>query len=254
MVTWPLAKALESKGHSVSYLSVVEPPEKHPNIPVFFLKSTKDKLDSFYELSASFSSRQYMPFLPLHLLLPVLKGVGSQALFASEEFQGWINSGPKVDLIIVDTFVDFGLILANRFGSKLILFAVTTFMTESLESSGVPEQVMSTIDHPSRLQDASSFLFRLKYEVSRVVNSIVLPLGRYWVSWNYKQYVVDENSLSSSLHEQLRNVSLIMYNGFPFEEYQKSLPPNFVGIGGIHIKERNNPLEKVSQFVYKRNC
>jgi len=252
MLTWPLAKALESKGHSISYISVVEPPEKHPNISVFIQETTKRKLYSLFELSLSFSSRSSMPFMSLYLIFPALQGIVSQALFSSEEFQEWISSDPEVDLIIVDSFVEFGLRLANRFRSKLVIFATSTFMAELLENSGVPEEVMSTADHPFRLQDASSFYSRFKYEVSRLVNSLILPIGRYWVSWNYKQYVDPEYS-SSSLKEQLKNVSLVMHNGFEFEGYQKSLPPNFVGVGGIHIKETNSPLEKVSSFLFKLN-
>jgi len=185
-----------------------------------------------------------MRYLPLYSFLPVLKGLGSQALFSSDEFQNWINSNPKLDLIIVDSLAEFGLVLANKFRSKVIVFSVTTFPMELLENLGVPEQVMSTIERESRLEDRSSFFGRFKYEIGRLVTSLLLPIGRYWMAYNAKQYLNME--FLYSLHEQLKNVSLVMYNGFPFEEHQKSLPPNFVSVGGIHIKEENSPLEKVS--------
>jgi len=59
------------------------------------------------------------------------------------EFQNWISSDPKVDLIIVEGPVEFGLGLANRFRSKLVVFVLSTFMVELLENFGVPMEVHS---------------------------------------------------------------------------------------------------------------
>lgn len=82
------------------------------------------------------------------------------------------------------------------------------------------------------------------------------------LSWQWWRYRSTFPKIEAILRDRLelddlppidvieRNTSLIFTNTHPSEEYARSLPPNFIGIGGTHCSDERKPLPEVG-FIRK---
>lgn len=87
--------------------------------------------------------------------------------------------------------------------------------------------------------------------------------------WNYHRYKnyyprVEATLRSSefnipdmpSILEMDQRNSLILFNSHFSEEFPRALPPNVIGIGGMHVSGKTQPVSKVSQNNnnYENKC
>jgi len=241
-VTWPIAKALVAKGYQVTFITTVDPPESHPNITVIKALEAKETFDSLNSLALDLATRKYTQYIPIFPSLAIFKPVFVKAFIGNHEIQEWMDTNPSIDLIMIDCFPELALGLAHKLNTKLAVITPVTMLSDLRDSTGVVLSPSSTMDHSSR--HPLSFLQRLRFMVSEIVSKIMFDIADSWINTYNNRYLNVSHEMPS-LDELRKNISLVFYTGYPFEEFQKAVPPNYISIAGIHVQAKPHPLPKV---------
>lgn len=264
VATYPLANALQKRGHQVTYISPFFPRGSNinPSITEVVPKELANTMQSMLDVDLDVNNRVYKRFdRMVHTFYPIAER-GCKNLLESEELQEWTTKTTTVDLFILDNcMTECGVILAHKYKAKHIFFNVAAHIANEYdmygfapESSAIPEM---EIEPP---QTPMTFL-------ERVFNTLISIHFRY-VHYNYvtdidkmaRKYLNDPSM--PFLDDLVRNASLIFYTGDMVSEYPRSHPPQVVNVGGIYcsgtskglpgeIENFINPKDKeINGFVY----
>jgi hypothetical protein len=166
-------------------------------------------------------------------MLNKLSTKACKTLLNSPEFQSWINSSPKIDLIIFDIIPDCAVGISYKLNAKLIMYSTVAFYGKMELFNVVDESVATYCDQPYKPN--SSFLDRIK--------NTLLPLG--WAYFDYQNMDNLESVLKDGLnitnlpniYDLYQNVSLVLMTGNYISKQPRSLPPMFVSVPALHLKE-----------------
>ncbi|OXA44491.1 UDP-glucuronosyltransferase 2A3 [Folsomia candida] len=170
-----------------------------------------------------------------------------EALMKKPEFQTWVETS-SFDLIVSNTmYNECGYGLVHKFGAKHIAYSSTTHMMWFKDAYAYPDENLPEIQ--TQYAKDMTFFQSLRNELVSL-------------SWQWWRYRSTFPKIEAILRDRLelddlppidvieRNTSLIFTNTHPSEEYARSLPPNFIGIGGTHCSDERKPLpEDLESFI-----
>jgi len=248
--TWPIAEALTSRGHKVTYIAPYYPKEPNPNIteiiPDKLIKYIEEIQGDQFDINLRIQNKMTMLLEEIFTF-----GYGAcEALYSSQEFQIWLKENPKMDLFIIDNcMAECGVGVAKKMGAKYIIFstvAAIPFEYDAFgyapESSAVPELEVSSPMAPM------GFLTR----VSNSLLSLMFRAKHYLYSLKIDQFIRSSLKFPDMpyIGDLISNVSLVFYTGDMFSDYPRALPPNFVNVAGTHCKKSNKDLpEDITNFI-----
>jgi hypothetical protein len=248
IVSWPLATALQAKGHKITMISVTHPPDAHPNITYIVPQHCKKEFEALLDSDFGLNNRLSGLSIPLFLMGPYIKVIMLNALYDSPDFMEWLESTEKVDLIFADTMPDIASGVAYKLKAKSILLDLFPIALEYLEAFGGPTEMVSTFEFAYETPQLT-FGQRVMTTVVSGIIRICQRLGWILIDHiNRKQFKTEE---FPSLQDLSSNYSLVLYNGHFLEEHKRSLPPNYVSVSGLHVKDAHSPLSQVT-FIYAK--
>lgn len=248
----PLADALSAKGHSVSFILQEKFEDKKSSIQYYTPKKLYDFFESmrngsdgggginFYDLRAGGRT-------PLTNLFIQWFGINvCENLFTDPEFQQWLNSRPKFDLVIMDgLFNECGYGIAHVHGAKTMIFSISTILPWVIESYGTPDESAMIPEVMSSVPLEMTFLQR----ALGAVTPILWQLIRQWVYFPKLGAITKDafNLKAVPDYAQLeRDTNLVLVNTHSSQEFPRALPPNVIPVGGISWVEKRKPLPTVS--------
>jgi len=254
VVSWPLVTALYNKGHQITVISPVKPPQSstpHQNVTVMHPKNLVDLYKKFTSDVFGLNTRLSGWTIPLFLVGSYVKYAVLEALLSSPEVNEWLESKPNVDLIISDVAWEFGVGIARQLNSKVSLIQVVPLPWDNFDVFGVPFQMVSSMDNPKL--HPLGFLQRVEYVVTSLIDKLGAELGWIFMDKLHEKYLSIPGGIPK-VKEMARDISLVFHNGHPVEEHRKSLPPNFISLPGLHIVEKHNLLSQVINKNIKDKC
>lgn len=238
----PLANALVSRGHTITYIAPMPAIVPNPKMLDIVPKTFKVVNDASINQEFNVNVRVDKQTPNLFSMFDKVSAVTCESLLNSEEFQQWMSTSPKIDLIVADLVVDCGVGIAYKLGAKFIFYNTVPFYGKMLDLFKLPDESLTTYcDHS--YAPSMSFWERVK--------NTLLPLGWAYFENKNRPYLesVLKNGLNitdlPSIYDLYENISLVMLTGNYVSEQPRSLPPMFVSVPGLHIKENHEPLPKV---------
>uniref|UniRef100_A0A1I8M848 UDP-glucuronosyltransferase n=1 Tax=Musca domestica TaxID=7370 RepID=A0A1I8M848_MUSDO len=230
----PLLKALAEKGHEVTSISTF--PQKKPlknfrdvvvmeNSNIFdemFTQATAGEAEgkSFFEEFAELSS------LGVTASSNVMENVDVKKLLKNEKF----------DLIIIEVFGTESLFgLGEYFQAAMIGVSTFELTANPSPASYIPHMSLEYDSHMSLWQRTVNILTNV---VDNLCTNFFLIAGQEKV---YKKYFPNAKL---SLDEARRNVSLVLLNDHFSLQAPRPYVPNMIEVGGLHIKQKPDPLEE----------
>jgi len=178
-------------------------------------------------------------------MLPILSNDICSFIFQAEHTHKWIELEKSYDLFIVDSaWNECGIALSHVFHAKLILFSWhSNLLTWNLEAFGVTSEVASVPDpqYSSTTQPnyPISFLKRFHF----ILRSLRWHIYRNAFSFfQVRKFCIQNlgNEEFPGVREIEQNASVVLVNSNSVEEYARSLPPLFVQVGGVHIRDHQD--------------
>lgn len=244
----PLANALISRGHNVTYIAPMSAETPNPKMLDIIPETFKTFVDNSLNAQFDVTVRIAKETPNLFTMFDQLFAQSCEVLLTSLEFQAWLKTSPKIDLVVADLVPDCGVGIAYKLNAKIILYNTVAFYGKMVELFKVPDEALTTYcDQPYK--PAMSFFEKIK--------STLLPLG--WAYYEHKNVPYLESVLREglnitklpSIYELYQNISLIFLTGNYVTEQPRSLPPMFVSVPGLHLKRNRDPLPVVSLLSFR---
>ena len=242
---WPLVEGLANKGHNVTFVSPYPPKEPNPKITEFAPQEMVKFVVDNEEGPVAFNMRKNKEIDASWWVLPHWGTTLCEMFLSSTDTKEWLKSS-KFDLIVIDgLFNDCGLGLAHHFKARHMAYVTSTLFMWNYDAYGIPHEASWIPDMQYHYSEEMTFTERFW----TTVNGIMWALDREY-SYFPKLGEILRKGLNSSdlppLRDIERNVSLVLMNSHFSEEFPRALPPLVVPVGGMHIKESQKPLPKVS--------
>ncbi|XP_035701123.1 UDP-glucuronosyltransferase 2B15 isoform X2 [Folsomia candida] len=170
-----------------------------------------------------------------------------EALMRKQEFLTWVEKS-SFDLIVINAmFNECAYGLVHKYKAKHILYSPVSHMMWYKDAFAYPDENLPELQFHFPLN--MTFLQSVKNEMASLFWQMrrhreIFPKVRDMVRTG-----LDLPDLPS-LDTIEQNTSLIFAYTHPSEEYPRSLPPNFVDIGGIHCTDERKPLPRdLEEFI-----
>ncbi|KAL5286053.1 UGT2A1.2 family protein [Megaselia abdita] len=247
-----VVKALVERGHDVTVITTMPLTEKnksyrHIHVPmpdssakqkVQMIQNKIDKPKPFW--------REFPEFFPkiINIANVTMNSAQVKKLMDEESF----------DLMILGYFFnDFQLGLAAHFKCPVIINFMIQPFTQLVDMSGTPREVSYVPNLFTGLKQPMGFKDRLwNFIYSEILEAVNYKLA----DWQHEKYyeAFFPRDRYPSLSDMKKNVSLILTNHHFSQGPVRPLPPAIVEIGGIHIKEKPDPLPTdIKQFLDSAN-
>lgn len=252
VVSYPLANALDQRGHKVTFISPLKPPEFNinSNITEIRPKRVVDKQAKF--LRRSIVKQRIEGTLNTNVFGGYERAVIlCQELLESEEIQKFFKETKSVDLVIADECMgECGALFVHKFKSKLITLNTVQIAPNEQdvygltpESSSVPEMITWSYKTPM------TFLQRVK-------NTLISLYLRY-EHYNYDLPALDSMIRKYPGFEDMpfiddivQNTSLVLSMTDIITDYPRSVPPLIINVGGLHCNTHKQGLpEDLRKFI-----
>lgn len=245
---WPIIDKLVEKGHKITFLSPFPPktPSTHPNITDIVPKGLAQQIGLINLDFISLRLEKGVQGIDQLWYEYYRSGIrGCEFMMQNAEVLQWINES-TFDLVILDAlFNDCGYALVHKFQCPHIMYSPTSHFAWFKDAYGLPDE-----NHPGM-----EFHYQKNMTFVQSVYNLLSPL--YW-QWkrHYELFPKLEKMLKSALNlpnlpplaEIEKNTSLVLTNTHPSEEFSRSLPPNFVEVGGTHCTHERKSLSQVGPF------
>jgi len=247
---WPFVIGLADKGHNVTFTSSSDRViTQHPRVtdiaPVAFLEYTKG-LYTFDRVQARLDGEHWDLLSPdfedatTNFCKVLLDAYERDATFRS------LFQKDKVDLVIINAaFNECAYYLVHLLQVKFIVYSSTTLFPWFYHAYGAPHEasvipdIMAMAGHPPGILDRMWNVYRHYKGYSRNRSFI----GKLEELYRDK---VKTDIPPPALVEMERNASLVFLNTHYSIDFARSLPPVFVGIGGLQCWSEVGELPKVS--------
>ncbi|CAG9853563.1 unnamed protein product [Phyllotreta striolata] len=237
-----LAKGLVNAGHQVTMVNAIE--EKNESYQTIRLNGIELAL-----MKANLSTWQELGeqgFLSVELELNTIGRILVDYTVTHPNFQKLLRSNEKFDVVILEQFLNEGLVVLGRhFGAPVISFSTlgATIWTNDLVGnpcpfSYVPESLSGYTDRMNLWERTGNTIVSLIRLLVRHIK--VIPTQKELVKEHFPQYY-------SQYEESLYNVSLVLVNSHESVNYPMPMVPNMVQIGGFHVK----PAQKLPGDLQK---
>ncbi|XP_059617054.1 UDP-glycosyltransferase UGT5-like [Phlebotomus argentipes] len=246
-----LVRALESRGHQITFLTPFRLREQRDNVQEVYLHGAKEFFWTEERLTE------------MHESLSVLEGI-TQAIYGSAEFanftlshaevQKLIRSEASFDLLLVDSYMMDALLgLAHH-------YRVPSVVISASASSKWTDEMVGNPHNPAHNPNIFLALSNKMSLPERIVNSLLAVFVE--ISYQYMYLPAQEvlyqrffaplqsrGDKLPPLEELIHNVSCILVNSHPGFHYPRALMPSVVEIGGIHMRPpKKLPLDVENFF------
>ncbi|KAJ9601563.1 hypothetical protein L9F63_000306, partial [Diploptera punctata] len=238
IATSTLVKELANRGHDVTVITPFKPEKPIPNYKVIPL--TLYTVDDLRRMAGG--NETVNPFEGIEITyierILMMWGFGAalcNLYLAEESVQHFMNSNEQFDVIILEAFfTDCFLGFAHKFKAPVI--QISAFGgTENLGNLvGNPSPYSYVPDPFQEFGDKMSFSERLANSVGQLLQKVA---KRYFVRGQnevMRKYFKDPNM--PSIEELEKWTALVLVNHHFSISYPKPLVPNFVQVGGLHVK------------------
>lgn len=171
----------------------------------------------------------------------------SSKLMKHEIVQNTMKSGQKFDLFFLGYNInDMMLGIAGHFRIPSVLVCLMPPLKGLRDMIGNPTAAAST---PVFREPNSQQTYGFRMRLSNFIGYSVEFMLALWMNYFIHEPSYEEHFPAAenypTLDEVRKNVSLIMTNSHFSEGTIRPALPNLIEIGGVHIKEKPNPLPKV---------
>lgn len=162
-----------------------------------------------------------------------------------------IESGQKFDLFILGyNLNDMMLGLAGHFRVPSVILSTIPAMKPIRDFIGNPAAVSSApLFSQATKIDVLSFRDRLRLFIEYTVEYFYVMHTNYFIFERFYDEHFGTIAHFPNFDEVKKNVSLVLTNTHFSEGTLRPALPNLVEIGGVHIKEKPDPLPKVMTFL-----
>ncbi|OXA61940.1 UDP-glucuronosyltransferase 1-1 [Folsomia candida] len=244
----PLANALVSRGHNITYIAAV--PAENPNpkmvdiIPKDFTAFIKNTVHTLFDARIRASKQGPIPMTKFAKLF----AHSCSVLLTSSEFQAWLQTSPKIDLVVMDLIPDCGLGIAHKLNAKAIVYSTLPMYSRTVETVKIPPEALTPYgDH---VYNAGRMTFFDK------IKQVLMPLLTFYYEYVHAPAfeLILQQGLNitnmPTLHDLYNNVSVVFMAGNYITELPRSLPPMFVAVPGLHLQAKSNALPKeIEEFI-----
>jgi len=153
-----------------------------------------------------------------------------------------------VDLVVLDTNLDCGLGVAWSLRAKVVSLQLFGYFMETLDGlagGGGANEMVSNILFP--YSNPLSLLQRIKTTLAFLTNHVATK----WWSWPkieavFRKYLPRQGEEEvPGIGSMIKNISLVLSNGHFLEDHKRPLPPSFVSVPGLHVKDVHSKLDEV---------
>ncbi|XP_039493155.1 UDP-glucosyltransferase 2-like [Drosophila santomea] len=250
------AKVLAEKGHNVTVVTTLKPVVTHKSINVIQVPLSKEEAqqmsDSIGAMSKNDNSNMALSLLRMTDQMDFMIRKNAETLMNDRVRDLYLNRGNKFDLVISGYFMnDFQLGFAKKVNAPVIVLATMPPNQLLNPLVGNPQEVSyAGISNPEEGSKAVTFQSRLASYMQSLGFGVFSYLSerrnRKW----YKE-VYDNDPNMPEYSEMLKNTSLVFFSSHaPSEGVIRPNVPSAVEIGGIHIKDKPDPLPKnIAEFL-----
>lgn len=171
----------------------------------------------------------------------------SSEIVRHEAVQSLLKSGQTFDVFILGyNLNDMMLGLAGHFRIPSVVLSTIPALKSLRDLIGNPAAVSSAplFSHPKKLSEMG-FRERLGLFIEYTVEYIYVTCENYFLFETFYDEHFGAIENFPTFDEVKKNVSLILTNTHFSEGTIRPALPNLIEIGGVHIKEKPNPLPKV---------
>jgi hypothetical protein len=244
----PLANALVARGHNVTYIAAVGAEESNPLIKDIIPLKLKTYIEEQILADFNVDTRLNNEMPHMCLEIPHINYDSCEAAIAGPEIKEWLATGPKVDLIFGDIVFECAVGLAYKLNAKVAIFNTVSYWSRYTDLLGLPDESNSAFGWTIPFYKEWS---PLKSFASRVINTLSTVFEHYnnrlrtdrFMALLKEHLQLPEDMPDMSVLE--KDISLVMSAGNFATEHQRSLPPMFVSVAGLHVKDEVSPLAPV---------
>lgn len=250
--TYPLADALQKRGHQVTYISPFHPrgPYINRNINEVVPKEFASTIQKMLDVDLDINNRVHKRFPRIVHSFYSTAETACKQLLESPKLQSWTNKTKTVDLFILDNcMTDCAVILAYKYKAKHIFFNTVVHIGNEYDLLGIPPESSAIPELEIEPPQTPMTFFE------RVFNTLISIHFRF-VHYNYAKDVdrLGRDYLNDPempfLDDLARNASLVFYTGDLISDYPRSHPPQVINIGGIYCSTEKNELpQDIKNFI-----
>lgn len=162
--------------------------------------------------------------------------------------QNLMHSGQKFDLVVIGWFFnDFQLGLAGHFQCPSVVISSVPAIKPLRDLVGNPSDITNVpMIGGNPTPGPVSFFRRVQFFIGYVIEYILGTIINLAIFVPYYEANFPPAKNYPTFEEVKQNVSLVLINNHFSEGSVRAYVPNLVEIGGIHIKQKPDPLPMVS--------
>nr|XP_022913479.1 UDP-glucuronosyltransferase 2A3-like [Onthophagus taurus] len=232
----PLLEKLAERGHQIDVLTHFP-----RNIPLNgYTDYSIRREDEFYSFDIDIEMVKSLSLLDILNIINF--NAGATICYNAQNktaTQNLMKSKKEYDLIITEIFFsDCSLGFATMFNVPIIVMTSSVSMPWASDIAGLP-------DNPSYIPHYFSPYSQDMTFLEKLMNTVTLQLIKMWHTYypseEANKFIQETFGRNSPHIEDIRkNISLVMVNSHFSLQQSRPLPPNFIEIGGIHLKP--NPV------------
>ncbi|ODM98608.1 UDP-glucuronosyltransferase 1-3 [Orchesella cincta] len=249
---WPLVEKLVANGHHITFISAYPPKNPLPNVTEIIPEQMAKHANDYMQGGDLDITRRISGTLePCYDHGPRLGLDTCEKFLDDPVVKKWLETDPKIDLFIVDWFVSECILgLAYKQKAPFILYAPTVMVSIFYETFGFLPDSAGIPDFEHHFTPPMSFLERANNAMQPLI--YLYKMGIYYDELGKMIREKLDIPDMPPLQDIVRNASLMMWSESVIEGYAHSLPPNWITVGGMHCKEKTDPLPKdLEQIVQK---
>lgn len=241
----PIVEALAERGHQLTVVTAHKPivTDNSANIGTIVLSDLVEQveIDGWYDFKRHDS---FTTFLGAMLHFRSTESLAYHVLMNNTQFKE-IFASKSVDLIIVDAILqDFCLPLVDHLQVPFVYYSPSTGASFTLSAMGVAQEYANVPTMFGVYNDKMTFFQRME---NMLASEIILQLRKIILLRMLDQVIRKDFPDARSIEQIERDAKLCLTNIHPVTAWVRSLPPNVIAVGAMHVRPPK-PLPDVIQL------
>ena len=226
----PIVEALAQKGHQMTVVTPYEPSKPVANVREIVTRDLFAEFDfNFFDLLKE------NPLASVFKMIGVFGGIatlGYDALMANAEFRHYVQH-TDIDLVVYDGVAnDFVLPIIGHLGAPHVTFTPSSGVTWLLAIHGISPEYASIPSGLAPFDDDMTFLQRLK---NAMASEMFLALRKLYLLPLIDDHAKRDFPNGRPAAEIESRSSLVLVNHHLATGWPRSLPPNVIPVGALHL-------------------
>ena len=230
----PIVEALAERGHQLTVVTAHQPKKdsSQQNIRTVVLSDLVEQveIDGWYDFKRQDS---FTTFLGAMLHFRSTESIAYHSLMNNTEFKK-IFSSKSVDLIIVDAILqDFCLPLVDHLQVPFVYYSPSTGASFTLTAMGVAQEYANVPSMFGVYNDQMTFFQRME---NLLASEIILQVRKIILLRMLDQVIRKDFPNARPIEHIERDAKLCLANIHPATAWVRSLPPNVIAVGAMHVR------------------